>query len=283
MSLSRMLVKSFTLTIAVIASGPAAADFGKLLATGGLTSVEGSGGGGLVPWATLSSYAEEGQWGGTVAYNYANVEDYDLGVSALTLNYDNRWEFSYARQQFDLVSLGGELKQDIYGVKYHLYGDLVYGQEPQLSIGLQHKRNKTFALPEAVGARDDSGTDVYFSAAKAWLDGPWHRTWLVNLTLRATKANEMGLLGFGGDRNDSYKLQAEASVGMFVNRHWIVGVEYRQKPSNLSFAEEHDWHDVFIGWFPNKRVAVALAYTNLKSIAGADNQTGMYGSIQVTF
>ncbi|CUA83373.1 DUF3034 family protein [Pseudidiomarina woesei] len=275
----RILIGAVCLSMSPIA----AADFGRLLATGGLTTIEGAGGGGIVPWATLSSYAEQGQWGGTLAYNHANVRDYQLDVAAATLNYDNRVEFSYARQRFTLESLGGELEQAIYGVKYRLYGDVVYGKAPQISMGALHKKNTTFALPNAVGAADDSGTDFYLAATKAWLDGPWHRTWLANLTVRATKANEMGLLGFGGDKKDDYSLVAEASVGMFINRHWIVGVEYRQKPNHLNFADEQDWHDVFVGWFPTKRIAVALAYTNLKTIAGAPEQSGVYGSVQVTF
>lgn len=268
---------------AVVLAAPAAADFGRLLATGGLTTVEGAAGGGIVPWATLSSYAEEGQWGGTIAYNHGNVRDYQLDVAAATINYDNRWEFSYARQQFALETLGGELEQTIYGVKYRVYGDVVYGKAPQISVGALHKKNTTFALPSAVGATADNGTDFYVAATKAWLDGPWHRTWLANVTVRATKANEMGLLGFGGDRKDSYSIVTEAAVGIFINRHWIVGVEYRQKPNHLTFAKEQDWHDVFVGWFPNKRVAVAVAYANLKTIAGAPNQSGIYGSLQVTF
>ncbi|WP_404408231.1 DUF3034 family protein [Pseudidiomarina marina] len=261
----------------------AMADFGRIIATGGLTTVEGSGGGGLVPWATLSSYAEEGQWGGTIAYNQVNLDDYKLAVKAATISVDNRWEFSIAKQQFDLLSLGGSLKQDIYGIKYRLGGDVLYGAMPQFTVGLQHKRNQSFDLPQAVGAKDDTGTDIYFSGAKVWLDGIWHRTWLANVTLRATKANEMGLLGFGGDANNSYELQGEIAVGMFINRNWAVGVEYRQKPNNLGFAEEHDWYDIFIGWFPHKRIAFALAYTQLESIAGADGQDGIYGSLQVTF
>ena len=255
---------------------------GRLLATGGATTLEGSGGGGIVPWATLSSYADNGEWGATVQLNHAKVDDYQLDVVGATLTYGNRVEFSYAQQDFELSSLGGSLKQDIYGVKVRLAGDVIYGDMPQFSVGAQHKRNQTFALPQAVGAQSDSGTDYYVSAAKAWLDGPFNRTWLANVTVRATKANQTGLLGFGGDLNNDYELMTEASVGMFINRHWIIGVEYRQKPNNLGFAKEHDWHDVFVGWFPNKRVAVVGAYTNLKSIAGAPDQKGFYANLQIS-
>lgn len=275
------LGKVMTLLVASIIASPALAD-GRLLATGGATTFEGSGGGGIVPWATLSSYAAEGEWGGTVQLNYADVDDYQLDVMGATLTYGNRVEFSYARQDFELSSLGGSLKQDIYGAKLRVAGDLIYGELPQVSVGVQHKRNQTFALPQAVGAVSDSGTDYYVSAAKAWLDGPFNRTWLANVTLRATKANQTGLLGFGGDLNNDYELMTEASVGMFINRHWIVGIEYRQKPNNLGFAKEHDWHDVFVGWFPSKRVALVGAYTHFKSIAGAPDQKGFYANLQIS-
>ncbi len=275
---------SFILLAGVgLASPTVFADGGKLLATGAATSIEGSGGGGIVPWATTASYAEEGEWGVTVNANFADVEDFQLGVQSLNFTYDNRVEVSFAQQRLGLNTIGGDLKQDIFGVKVRVSGDLVYGDMPQLSVGLQHKRNQTFDLPAAVGARDDSGTDFYVSAAKAWLAGPLDRTWVANYTLRATKANQLGLLGFGGDKNDSYDYVSEASLGMFVNRHWLVGVEYRQKPDNLGFAKEYDWRDVFVGWFPTKSVALVVAYVDLKSIAGLPDQTGAYASLQVSF
>ncbi len=284
--MSKRLLQSMSFILlagAGLAAPTAFADGGKLLATGAATSIEGSGGGGIVPWATTASYAEEGEWGVTVNANFADVEDFQLGVQSLNFTYDNRVEVSFAQQRLGLNTIGGDLKQDIFGVKVRLAGDLVYGDMPQLSVGLQHKRNQTYDLPAAVGAQDDSGTDFYVSAAKAWLAGPLDRTWVANYTLRATKANQLGLLGFGGDKNDSYDYVSEASLGMFVNRHWLVGVEYRQKPDNLGFAKEYDWRDVFVGWFPTKSVALVVAYVDLKSIAGLPDQTGAYASLQLSF
>ena len=277
-------LSAFTLGLISLGYTPVLlADDGKLLATGAVTTIEGTSGGGIVPWATLASYAEEGEWGITVNANFADVDDFQLGAQSINFNYDNRIELSVAQQRLGLNTIGGDLQQEIYGLKLRLYGDLVYGAAPQIAFGLQHKRNSTYALPEAVGARDDSGTDYYVSAAKAWLAGPFNRTWVANYTLRATRANQLGLLGFGGDQNDDYDLVSEASVGVFVNRHWLLGAEYRQKPDNLGFAKEYDWRDVFVGWFPNKSVAVVLAYVDLNSIAGLPDQTGAYASIQVSF
>lgn len=272
-----------TLALLALATTPAIAGQGRLLATGAATSIEGSAGGGIVPWATLSSYAEENQWGATAALTQVTVDDFKLSVQAASLSYGNRIEVSYADQVFDLSTLGGELKQSVVGVKVRVAGDLVYGAMPQFSVGAQYKRNRTFSLPEAVGALDDSGTDYYVSASKAWLDGPFHRTWLVNVTARATKANQLGLLGFGGDKDDDYSIKTEAAVAMFINRKLAVGAEYRKKPDNLSFAEENDWYDVFVAYFPTKSVSLVAAYADLQSIAGFEQQEGLYLSLQGSF
>lgn len=274
-----MVLVAFTLV-----PGVSFADSGsKLLATGGASTIEGAGGGGIVPWATLSSYADVDEWGATVNVSEVAVDDFRLSVQGASLSWNNRVEVSYARQTFDLSTIGGELEQNILGVKARLFGDLLYGNLPQVSVGLQHKSNQSFALPSAVGATDDSDTDYYLSAAKAWLDGPFHRTWVANVTARRTRANQIGLLGFGGDVDDSAEWVAEASVAAFINRYWAVGVEYRQKPDNLSFAEEQDWRDVFVAYFPSKRVSIVGAYTDLGSIAGLDDQTGWYLSLQAAF
>ena len=274
----------FLLTGFLALTPPVAADQGaRLLATGGTSSLEGSGGGGIVPWATLSSYAGEGQFGATVNLSEVSVDDFRLSVQGASLSWNNRIELSYAEQTFDLSTIGGELSQSIIGAKVRLAGNLIYGDLPQISLGLQHKKNKDYELPAAVGSQDDSSTDWYVSAAKAWLDGPFHRTWVANLTLRSSKANQLGLLGFGGDKEDSREWLAEASVAAFINRYWAVGVEYRQKPDNLSFAKEQDWKDLFVAYFPNKQVSVVGAYTDLGSIAGLDDQTGWYLSVQAAF
>jgi hypothetical protein len=106
---------------------------------------------------------------------------------------------------------------------------------------------------------------------------------LVNASLRYSRANETGLLGFGGDRRDSRSLLKEGSVALLLNPRWAVGVEYREKPDNLSFAGESDWADLFIGYFPNKHVSFVLAYARLGEIATLDNQNGTYLSVQGSF
>lgn len=256
----------------------------RIIATGGGTMIEGSAGGGIVPWAVLSGYADEDEFGGAAGLSHVESKDFSLDVAAVAVNWHNRVELSFAGQRFDIdnVSPGEDLNQNILGMKFRLTGDLIYPSLPQISLGIQYKRNTSFTIPNAVGAEDDSGFDVYLAATKLWLNGPFNRSVFVNGTVRATRANQLGLLGFGGDKNDDHELMLELSAGLFFNRHWVVGADYRQKPDNLSALEEESWQDVFVGWFPNKRVSVVLAWVGLGTIAGFDNQDGYYLSVQIS-
>ena len=267
-----------------VAGSAGAAPGGRLLATGGASTVEGAAGGGIVPWATLAGYAERGEVGGAVGLTRVALPDFDTDSASVAVTLSNRLELSLGRQRLDAGAVvpGTTLEQEIIGVKTRLAGDLVYGTLPQLSAGLLYKRNVAFEVPEAVGARDDSGVDAYVAATKLWLVGPFGRSAFLNGTLRATRANQLGLLGFGGDREGGYSLVGEASAGLFLNRRWALGAEYRQKPDNLAFAREDDWFDVFVGWFPAKRVALVAAWSDLGSIAGLDGQRGAYLSLQLS-
>lgn len=281
----RIGFKSFStllLGVSALCMSAHAAD-GRLLATGGATNIEGAAGGGLVPWAVISGYTEDDEIGGTVSLSRAQVDDYRLDVTAASFSYRNRFEFSIAEQMFNLENLGTELRQQIFGIKYRVAGDLVYGAMPQVSAGVLYKKNSRYDLPELVGSQRDSDWEGYVAASKVWLAGPFDRTWLANVTVRATRANQFGLLGFGGDINDSHELQLEAATGLFLHRSVAVGLEYRQKPNNLGFADEENAMSAFVAWFPSKNVALVGAYLDLGSIAGANNQTGYYLSLQASF
>lgn len=266
------------------------ADAGRLLATGGATSIEGAAGGGITPWAVMAGYGERGEWGGDVFATRVETGDYRLDVAGLAFAYDNRIEVSFARQRFDLGTLARELllpenslSQDIFGVKLRLFGDLIYDRLPQLSLGLQHKRQKDFLIPSLIGAQRDKDTEAYLTGSRLILGGAFGYNLLLNGGVRYSRANELGLLGFGGDRRDRRRVLKEGSVAVLFNPNWAVGVEYREKPDNLSFAGESDWADLFLGYFPNKHLAVVLAYARLGEIATLNNQDGVYLSLQGSF
>lgn len=267
-------------------------DQGKLLATGGVSQIEGVGGGGLTPWALVSGYGSDRSYGGSAYYGKAKVTDFDLESYGASVGIADRVEVSYAKQVFDTGTTGPALglrgaykfKQDIYGAKVKLIGNAVYGQNtwlPQIAVGAQYKKADAENRPvlTALGATKDEGVDFYVSGTKILLD----KNLIVSGTLRGTKANQLGLLGFGGDKNNDYSIQAEGSLAYMVSKKLIVGADYRMKPDNLSSAEETDAAAAYIAYFPNKHMSVALAGVNMGKIANQGRQTGIYLSTQVGF
>lgn len=263
---------------------------GKLLLTGGVSTVEGAGGGGLASWATITGYGAADGIGGNVHATYLNLPDYEFRTYGVAVGLYDRLELSYARQAFDTGATGAKLglgagftfHQDVVGAKLRILGDAIYDQDtwvPQVAVGLQLKRNDREAIIKAVGGQEDSGADFYVSATKVLLN----ESLVLGGSIRATKANQMGLLGFGGDRKDDHSLQFEGSAGYLVTKRLLVGAEYRTKPDNLSFAREEDWLDVFAAYALNKNLSVTVAYADLGDIATFKDQRGVYVSLQAGF
>ena len=270
-------VKCLLLGLLLSSSFSGLASDGKLLASPGVSQIEGSGGGGIVPWAQLAGYASEDEFSVNGFCSRADVTDYTLDVCGAQVNLFNRVELSYAQQRFDVPALDTEIEQSITGAKIRLYGDIVYSDWPQLSVGIQHKSLDDGAVATLVGAQDTSGTDYYLAASKLHLGAVGGLNWFWNVTTRYSEANQLGLLGYGG-ANDDAKILFEGSTAVFLSRSVAVGIEYRQKSNNLNLGEQ-DWKDLFVAWMPNKHVSVTAAYLDLGSIAGASDQTGWYLSV----
>lgn len=289
------LLSMMTLAQSAQAQDSLSPDMGKLTATGGVSQVEGAGGGGLTPWALITGYGSKDGYGANAHYTQVSTQDYRLKTFGVAVGIADEWEFSLAKQEFtgSLAPLNLlNLKQDIFGVKYRLAGDAVYDQAgwmPQLAVGVQYKRDSSIGGLGALGvtnvkqlgAKDDKGTDVYFSATKIYLA----QSVLVNGTLRFTKANQMGLLGFGGDLENKYQPQLEGSIAYLINRKLVVGAEYRMKPRNLGVDKEKDYSDIFVAYFPTKNFSVTAAYAQLGDITvfNPKTQRGWYLSVQAGF
>lgn len=261
---------------------------GKLLLTRGVTSVDGSAGGGVVPWALIAGNETERGIGGTAFYTDLSLSDYDFHAVGGAIGFYDRFELSFAHQEFDTGPTGALLgigdgftfKQDIVGAKLRIAGDAVYDQDklmPQLAIGAFYKKADHDWLLSALGADDDDGIDVYISATKLILS----ESLLLNGTLRYTEANQNGLLGFGGQGD--YSIQPEVSVGYMLSRRLIVGGEYRAKPDNLAFAREDDWFDIYAAYAVNENISLTAAWADLGSIATFEDQRGLYLSVQFGF
>ncbi|WP_295759592.1 DUF3034 family protein [Undibacterium sp.] len=270
-------------------------DMGKLTATGGVSQVEGAGGGGLTPWALITGYGSRDSYGGNAHYTQINTQDYTLKTYGVAVGIMDTVEFSLAKQEFSgsLAPLDSlKLKQDILGVKVRVAGEAVYDQTgwlPQIAVGALFKRDDAVGglgalgvtSVKQLGAKSGNGVDYYVSATKLYLA----QSLLLNATLRLSKANQMGLLGFGGDKGDKYEPLLEASAAYLINRKLVLGAEYRMKPRNLGVDNEKDNYDVFLAYFPTKNLSVTAAYVNLGDITifNPTKQRGWYLSLQTGF
>jgi hypothetical protein len=263
---------------------------GKLRLTRGISTVEGQGGGGLTPWALITGDETDRGIGATVHVTTVELPDYSFLSYGLGVGLFDRFELSWTRQEFDTQDVGAALglsqgftfAQDVYSAKLRVAGDAVYDQDrwlPQIAVGATWKRNDQGAVVQAIGAADLQGWETYASATKILLD----QSLLLNATLRWTNANQTGLLGYGGNRNDDHELMAEASIGWLLNRNLLVGGEYRMKPDNLAIAGEDDWLDLYAAWSLTRTITITGAYADLGSIATFDSQRGVYFSLQAGF
>jgi hypothetical protein len=297
-----------TAALAVVCLGSAQADTGKILLTGGVSTIDGAAGGGLTPWAVIGTNATDGQTGFTAAATRVTTTDYGLSIAGAAVGINDRLELSVARQDLDtgitgtgLGLPGLHLRQSILGAKVKLFGEAVldsFNWKPQISVGVEFKSLDSTGLDGTLAAlgANKTGTDVYISATKLFLA----QGILVNGTLRATKANQNGLLGFGatlGGARDSYQVMPEVSVAWLLSRNVAIGAEYRAMPNNLQDAgraaglgeglRSSDWKDLFIAWAPTKNVSLTLAYVDLGLIAPATtnsrSQTGAYLSAQFAY
>lgn len=300
-------IASILLATAMLSCGaPARAegwfgDQGKLLLTAGFSSVEGAGGGGITPWALITGYGSSDSWGANTYVTGIGLRDFDFTAAGVGVGIRDRVELSFSRQMLEATdgALNGiSVSQDVIGAKLRIFGDAVYAQDswaPQLAMGVLAKRNRgiedgtRIGAPDLVsvtqlGASDEDDIDYYMSATKIWLA----QGLFVNATIRYTRANQFGLLGFGGDRNDDAEVQAEGTLAYLVRRKVAVGVEYRTRGRNLSADEEGAAWDAFVAWTPNRHISIVAAYANLGSIAApltgqTADQDGAYLSAQVGF
>ncbi len=309
----KKILRYATLSCLALTSALAQADTGKLLLTGGVSSITGAAGGGLTPWAVIGTNATGGEIGFSSYFTRAGTQDYSLNSYGVALGLKDRVELSLARQDFDAspaVALNGvaafgvrpgqHIQMDVLGLKVKVAGDAILDSDswmPQIAVGLEHKRVSPGSLQSVfdfLGVQD-SGTDVYVNATKLLLG----QSVLLNATLRSTNANQNGLLGFGGKApaRSSRSLQTEVSAAYLLSKRVAIGAEYRKKPNNLETAgaaaglgnglAEDDWKDLFVAWAPSKHLSLTLAYVDLgrivPGITEGRRQTGYYVSGQVAF
>lgn len=279
--------------LALVALMPLSANAGdRLLGTWGVSQIEGAGGGGLTPWATITGTGSADQSGGSAYSTLVRTRSgHQLRAVGAALGLRNRLELSLSRWSLKLsdeVLPGKSLEMSTLGAKVRLVGDAIYDQDswwPQISVGAQYKQADDTALLTALGARASSDMDVYASATKVWLGALAGRNVLASATIRSTRANQFGLLGFGGPGHEGRSVVLEASLGLMLRDDLVLGVEWRERPDNLTAPgfEEEPAKDIFVAWFPSRHVSLTAAWVDLGNIATTRQQRGWYLSGQAAF
>ena len=315
------MIKHLLLPLYLISSSLLADTGSRLIASGGITGVEGTAGGGITPWAFIGGYASKEEVGYSANIQYLSLSDYSLTTAGASLSLFDRVEISVQRQRLDIASgltsnvfalltegaitnaNSTTIEQDIVGAKVKIFGDGVFAQDswlPQVALGAQYKKNRDFdsslslpdgsiplpntGVPMLLGAKDDSGTDIYLSATKLWLGTPSGFNLLTNLTARYTKANVFGLLGFGSQEDNSAKLEWEGSLALLISPTTAIGTEFRTQSNRLGgLAEEDTVVDAFIAYFPNKSISITAAYVELGDLPLQESSSGFYLTVNSTF
>jgi hypothetical protein len=260
----------------------------RLQWTGAVTEVEGAAGGGILPWALIGGLESDDHFGATAFATYVTTSDFALRTAGVGADYGDRIEVSLARQRFDAgrVVPGLTLGQDVVGLKMRLVGDAVFAPDqclPQIALGAQWKRTLDFdQVPRAVGATRGEDIDLYLAFTKLYFAALAGHNVIVDATVRRTRANQFGLLGFGGD-GSGFSWEPEASLAVWLNERLLLGAEYRGKPDNLRAFSESAAKDVFLAWGPVKNLAFTAAWADLGGIAGKTAQRGIYASVSLGF
>ena len=254
-----------------------------------VTNIDGQAGGGLVPWALLSS-------GPTVAITNLNTPNLNINSLAVNTSFSNMVEVSYARNMLNVSgsALGANNTDSVdnLGLKVKL-NDM--GSMPQFAVGLVYKSASgplADLLKTAYGIKKSS-TDVYAAASKIVTIGG--KNVLLNGVLRASKANQLGLLGFGGGNTPGYKtgysIKPELSAELFASSNVIFGAEYRAQPDNGTGANtllhQNAAYDFNVVYVASKNFTLTAAYVSLVQVAPAvingNKQNGLFVQAQVNF
>ncbi len=268
----------------------------RLLASGGVSTIEGAGGSGLVPWATITGNGSANQIGGVAfATRVQMPSQYRLDVAGVAVGLYDRVELSAARWTFGLADTVPDksIEMKVFGAKIKVLGDAVYDQDrwmPQISVGAQYKINDDEALVKSLGAKSSRGLDLYATATKVWLGGLAGRNVITTFTSRLTNANQFGLVGFGGPARDSHLLKLEGSVGVMLRDDLVLGAEFRHKPNNLvtddganQALREDSAKDVYLAWFPCRGGSLTAAWVSMGNMVTKPSQNGWYFSGQLNY
>jgi len=237
-----------------------------------ILTIEGEGGGAIVPWAYTSNASKDGGIGMPAGSIWTWVSDsYTINFWPVAVSIGDRLELGFAYQNLDISTLKSDLRNDSSALAAnrldtkldnlqmftaHAKYQFVKESEnwPAMAISVSYKKaldvdelddNLTDNVRNAgligaggpkvlkwMGVDDDDGFEVNLMATKLW------KTKIPLLTavnLRYTQANQLGFLGF----SDDWSLNPEFTLAILPESNVAVGVEFRYKPDELKSVNDY--------------------------------------------
>jgi len=127
----------------------------------------------------------------------------------------------------------------------------------------------------SIGIPYNQGVDFTLYASKLITFLP--RPVLINAGGRATRGQELGLLGF----SNNYSFLFEGNVAVFLTDWLILAGEYRQQPNDYKpipgvINKSGDWWTVDLAWVVNKHLTIAGGYGHFGQV-GNQLANGVWG------
>ena len=266
-----------------------------------LHSIEGTGGIFATHTAYLVNPPRNGDLFGlpAVEATYVNVgRGRFLTALTATENIAGRVELGFGWEHFDLGDLPEKVQQatsltvheqavDLqnFNVRGLLVkdGDFKQAWVPAVTLGVHYKLNDSETginrdlngTLRNIGITGHEGMDYTLYTTKMIKVLP--RPVLVSAGVRASRAAELGLLGFTRE----YKVTGEGNIGVLATNHLIFAVEFRQKESDFKpiptlISKEHDWFTADVAYIVTNRLTVAGGYGYFGQLLN-HNANGVFG------
>jgi hypothetical protein len=150
---------------------------------------------------------------------------------------------------------------------------LTFGTHYKNNDGIGQINNQLGGALHAIGITDNEGVDFTLYASKLFTFLP--RPVLLELGGRATKAAEIGLLGF----TDSYSFLFEGNLGIFLTDRLILAGEWRQQPNDYRtipglVGSSGTWWTVDLAYVLSKHMTVAAGYGNFGNVLNHQANAG---------
>ncbi|MEN6527734.1 MAG: DUF3034 family protein [Candidatus Polarisedimenticolia bacterium] len=247
---------------AVVFAAVAALSAGAAHAGAPFVNLEGVGGIAFNPVAYLAGSEPGAQIGPLeigkprVGVWYIDLSDSSIDWTpvGVATSFNKRLEVSYGFESIAVEGLANIHKKTL-GAKLLVVDENAAGTKwiPAISIGAKHK-STSFPFAE-----NKSGMDYYVVATKLITQAP--KPILVSIGAQSTKEQVTGAIGFNNER----KVIGFANVDVIPTSWLCLGVEFRQGPDYGPAGgnyKDANYYNVHAGFFVDKNLSFAIAYTN---------------------